>query len=501
MSLELDICSRPPPASDRNTVLSPVLDHAPAHSELRNAGLRPLVEFLVILAVGILFFRVFAAEAYIVPTGSMAPTLLGFHRDLICPNCGIRFALGLDEHGRGGLPACPNCGQDELEQAPSTDGAGDRLLVQKLLYDLRPPRRWEVAVFQNPEDPSQAFVKRVVGRPGESVEIRRGDIYINGRVARKDLDEQRATRILVYSNDFLPADSDRFPRWITRKEGGPRAESAWRAVGPGFVREARSDDNGRTDWLEYRHWQPDRKSPGPVRDFIAYNGAETGSENRVDDLILDTLVRVRPGCRALRVRLSHGADRFEAVIPVDGGSPPLVLWNGQSLRRGLGTGRLASSPDGAPRFHRIEASVVDQQFLVAVDGQLAFEPVTVEEPSAGPVPSVNTVAVGLEGGSGEVRGLRVFRDVYYTSVLSSSLRRPFAVGEPYRLGPGEYFVLGDNSPISNDSRFWPTSPVVREEMFLGKPFLVHLPSQAVPLKVFGQAVYWVPDPRQIRYIR
>jgi signal peptidase I len=470
----------------------------PAH---RSAGLRPLVEFLVILAVGILFFRVFAAEAYIVPTGSMAPTLLGSHRDLICPNCGIRFAIGLDEEGRSGLPACPNCGHDELEQAASADGAGDRLLVQKLLYDLRPPRRWEVAVFQNPEDPKQAFVKRVVGRPGESVEIRRGDIYINGRVARKNLEEQRATRILVYNNDFLPADADRFPRWIARKEGGSRAQSAWRAVGSGFVREDPADDRGRTDWLEYRHWQPDRKSPGPVRDFIAYNGAETGSENRVDDLILDALVSVRPDCRALRVRLSHGADRFESAIPVDDRAPLRIVWNRQKLRPGSIRGRLASSSAEAPRFHRVEASVVDQQFLVAIDGRPAFEPVKVDDPSTGPVPPTSELAIGLDGGSGEVRGLQVFRDVYYTSVLSTGLRRPFAVGEPYQLGPGEYFVLGDNSPVSNDSRFWPVSPVVREETFLGKPFLVHLPSQAVPLKVFGQAVYWVPDPRQIRYIR
>ena len=63
------------------------------------------------------------------------------------------------------------------------------------------------------------------------------------------------------------------------------------------------------------------------------------------------------------------------------------------------------------------------------------------------------------------------------------------------------FVLGDNSPVSNDSRFWNEGPVVRGSMFLGRPFLVHLPGQVVPLKVFGRSVCWVPDPRQIRYIR
>src|SRR5207302_366608 len=48
---------------------------------------RQTLEFLIVLSLCVLVFRTFAAEAYIVPTGSMAPTLLGNHRELTCPNC------------------------------------------------------------------------------------------------------------------------------------------------------------------------------------------------------------------------------------------------------------------------------------------------------------------------------------------------------------------------------------------------------------------------------
>ena len=56
-----------------------------------------------------------------------------------------------------------------------------------------------------------------------------------------------------------------------------------------------------------------------------------------------------------------------------------------------------------------------------------------------------------------------------------------AAQAPVRLGAGQYFVLGDNSPNSDDSRFWSDGagrPLpVAEASFLGKPFLLHLPSR------------------------
>lgn len=55
-----------------------------------------------------------------------------------------------------------------------------RLLVDRTAFTLRQPRRWEVVVFQSPDDPTQLCVKRVVGLPGETVLLDRRGLVIDG---------------------------------------------------------------------------------------------------------------------------------------------------------------------------------------------------------------------------------------------------------------------------------------------------------------------------------
>jgi signal peptidase I len=55
---------------------------------------------------------------------------------------------------------------------------GERLIVNKLIYDLRVPQRGEVVVFKATE--SKDFIKRVVGLPGESVKVEGDKVYVNG---------------------------------------------------------------------------------------------------------------------------------------------------------------------------------------------------------------------------------------------------------------------------------------------------------------------------------
>ena len=58
---------------------------------------------------------------------------------------------------------------------------GQRIIVNKLVYRFRPIERGDVVVFWYPKDPSVSFIKRVVGLPGETVELRRGVLYVNGK--------------------------------------------------------------------------------------------------------------------------------------------------------------------------------------------------------------------------------------------------------------------------------------------------------------------------------
>jgi signal peptidase I len=59
---------------------------------------------------------------------------------------------------------------------------GQFILVNKLAYRLGTPHRGDVIVFQNPNNPNEDYIKRVIGLPGDTVEIRNQDVIINGEI-------------------------------------------------------------------------------------------------------------------------------------------------------------------------------------------------------------------------------------------------------------------------------------------------------------------------------
>ena len=68
----------------------------------RSHAVRETIESIVIAFVLAFLFRTFEAEAFVIPTGSMAPTLMGRHKDVDCPQCGYRYKVGSSEEETGG---------------------------------------------------------------------------------------------------------------------------------------------------------------------------------------------------------------------------------------------------------------------------------------------------------------------------------------------------------------------------------------------------------------
>ena len=66
---------------------------------------------------------------------------------------------------------------------------GDYLIVDEATYRLRDPQRGEVVIFKYPKDTSQLYIKRIVGLPGESVEIRDNEIIITNDSGKQTLKE------------------------------------------------------------------------------------------------------------------------------------------------------------------------------------------------------------------------------------------------------------------------------------------------------------------------
>jgi signal peptidase I len=193
------------------------------------------------------------------------------------------------------------------------------------------------------------------------------------------------------------------------------------------------------------------------------------------------LIHMADGSRAFETRLRFDGPRIECSA-VDTQSP---LGERPTIRR-------AAPASSAIRL--VEATLVDQQFLLAVDGRLMmvwpYERAKASEP-----PSCH-LAIGAEGDSVAIRELRVYRDTYYTQPVAPPGRRP--VDQPLLLGEGEYFVLGDNSSASDDSRTWPEPGTVDAKSLIGKP-LVAVPSFSV--SAWGSRCFHVPNLLQMRYIR
>ncbi len=459
--------------------------------------LRRIVERATVALIVLLLVASWQIERCEVPSGSMATALLGRHRRLSCRDCGHEFVCGADEPAmRGKRAICPNCGYagQELESAPVV--RGDRVLLDRSAFEWRPPRRWELAAFRNPAAASQIFVKRIAGLPHETIEIRHGDVYADGDIQRKTLTEQRAIAVLVYDGNSSPAVSASLPqRW----QAEPRT-TRWQAAGGRFWRppagRASQAAGGlhEIDWLTYRHWRRRPGMPGeaeesPITDQCGYNQTQAiVNSHPVRDLFVCCRLRIS-GQGRLAWFITDGQTQFLLEL-----SP--AERQAELRREGALVATTAELPQLADRETQFELSLCDRQVLLALDGRIVLKfPYT--EGSAPFHPTSRPIAVGTQDLGVELRDLKLFRDVYYTPPASGPANLPGTQVVQYRLGADEYLMLGDNSPVSADSRSWFEEPAVTRELLAGKPFVVYFPSRFWSWRGLG---FQVPDPSRIRYI-
>ena len=246
-----------------SSVNQPSRDSAERGRAEPKEGHRETVEAIVVALILALLVRGFEAEAFVIPTGSMAPTLMGRHKEITCPQCGYVYAVNASEEVEGSVLARNRrVYVGHLRQLPlpgpesttSPSFKGDRILVMKFPYDLpflpglRPPERWDVVVFRYPEEPEVSYIKRLVGLPGETLRIYHGDVYHQAagrqdafQLARKPLNHQRAMQMIVYDDRSSRRGAGRRPEW--RRWSRQRRRLAGRRPGdaePRIAAEARA---------------------------------------------------------------------------------------------------------------------------------------------------------------------------------------------------------------------------------------------------------------------
>jgi signal peptidase I len=162
------------------------------------AWLPTLLESIAMFLFVSLVLKPFIYEAFVSPTNAMAPTLLGKHWRDVCPKCGARnFCSAFDSPFQGLEPLEMICENFHVGHTANVGGkvhSPDRFLVAKYLA----PRRWDLTVFQYPEEPSTLYVMRLVGLPGETIHIEDGAVWVNG----SRLETPDALRGIKYSSEM-----------------------------------------------------------------------------------------------------------------------------------------------------------------------------------------------------------------------------------------------------------------------------------------------------------
>lgn len=82
----------------------------------------------------------------------------------------------------------------------------DRVLINKLAYDFGEPRRGDIALFENVEGGGDDLIKRVIAVEGDTVEIRHGTLYVNGKRRAEPYLKRRPKDLRSFGPETVPED-------------------------------------------------------------------------------------------------------------------------------------------------------------------------------------------------------------------------------------------------------------------------------------------------------
>jgi signal peptidase I len=436
-------------------------------------AIRETIESIAIAFVFAFLIRTFEAEAFVIPTGSMAPTLMGRHKDVKCEKCGYPYQVNdsekVDSDGnfiQSNDPTtsstCPMCRYtmqfDGSNLEPSY--SGDRIIVNKFSYQFDEPKRWDVIVFYYPEGAKDNFIKRLAGLPGETLRIRFGDVWTRKdkgnsaddkgdtgefKIARKPPEKLLAMLQPVFDNDYMP-DIARYGWPIRWQSDSASSKSAadWT-----------SEDNAtyQTDgaatgevWLRYRHRVPSYMQwnyheslnssmrglvkPQLITDFTAYNTGRTRSESQhpleserqslgvhwVGDLAMSAELEPESNTGEAVLELIKGGRKFQCRLDVATGQAELSI-DGDDMRSFRPT---AQTNFRGPGKHTVMFSNCDRQLLLWVDGKVVkFDSQTEYGDLRNTRPTeLDLAPAGIASNQAKMKisHLKIFRDIYYIAV-------------------------------------------------------------------------------------
>ena len=146
------------------------------------AWLPTLISTFMMAAIGAFVVRTFVVEAFVASANSMAPTLLGKHLEGTCVECGNPAFCSPTPYVEESDAPLMICQGNFHISRPADRGervrGPDRFFVAKYMK----PKRWDIIAFRVPDRPSQIYAKRLVGLPGEEIEIKDGRVWVNGEM-------------------------------------------------------------------------------------------------------------------------------------------------------------------------------------------------------------------------------------------------------------------------------------------------------------------------------